>query len=120
MSRPQRSRRGAAARADLGDGGRPAARPRRSGDPGPVPAGGLPRTPREHDEVGSADRSARATTWLEPTPSELAGLAVLVLGAVAATTLLWMQASRRPTGLRDAAAAAAVVGGVLPLMSATG
>jgi competence protein ComEA len=48
-------------------------------------------------------RLARLATWLEASPAELAGLAVLVAGAMIATLLLWLDAGQRPDELPSAA-----------------
>lgn len=40
--------------------------------------------------------TTRAARWFQPSPPELLGLAVLVLGAVVASALLWFQAAQRP------------------------
>lgn len=50
--------------------------------------------------------AARLARWFQPTPPELAGLALLVLGAVVASALLWFQAAQRPSELGSAAASA--------------
>lgn len=43
--------------------------------------------------------AVRAARWFQATPAELVGLAVLVVGAIAATGLLWVQATQRPAEL---------------------
>ena len=57
--------------------------------------------PTADGRSGRADRWAR---WFQPTPAEVVGLAVLLLGAVVASTLWWWQAVQRPEA--DAAPAA--------------
>ena len=52
-------------------------------------------------------RATRAARWLQPTPAELAGVALLVLGAVVASVVIWIQATHRPTTAATAVAAAA-------------
>ncbi len=52
----------------------------------------------------------RITAWLAPTPAELGGLAVLLLGAAVASALLWQQATTRPDLAEVRAVGAPVVG----------
>jgi competence protein ComEA len=52
----------------------------------------------------------RAAAWLQATPAELLGVAVLLLGALAASLLLWSGAAARPSH-RPASEAAGHVGG---------
>jgi competence protein ComEA len=63
---------------------------------------------------GSDRASERAVGWLRPTPAELVGLAILLVGALVASVLLWSGATARPAVLADAAtgidASAAAVG----------
>ena len=68
-------------------------------DPAPDPA---------PDPTPDPTRAARVARWLQPSPPELAGLAVLVLGAVVASGLLWFQAAQRPSELGSGAATAGV------------
>lgn len=57
------------------------------------------------DELPSDDPvTVRAARWLQATPAEMIGLAVLVLGAIAASWLLWVQATQRPSELPSDAA----------------
>ena len=44
-----------------------------------------------------ADRRTRLATWFSPSPGELAGLAVLLVGALVLSAVLWVQAVARPT-----------------------
>jgi competence protein ComEA len=63
------------------------------------------------DPTREADPTGRLARWFQPSPPELAGLAVLVLGAIVATSLLWLQAAQRPSELgSEAATAGAAVG----------
>jgi competence protein ComEA len=48
--------------------------------------------------------AARVARWFQPSPAELAGLALLVLGAIVASALLWFQAAQRPSELTSGAA----------------
>lgn len=57
------------------------------------------------DRVEPPGRVARAAAWLQATPAELVGLAVLLLGALAATLLLWGGAVDRPAELPSPMAA---------------
>lgn len=52
--------------------------------------------------------AARAARWLQPSPGELVGLIILLLGAVTASGLLWLQASQRPSTLENEATAVGV------------
>jgi competence protein ComEA len=92
----------------------------------------LPRAQDDADDVDDADDAwrdawdgdggraapawaSRAASWLQATPAELAGLAILLMGALLASVLLWSGASGRPAALpdgdaQDAGGAAATVG----------
>ncbi len=63
------------------------------------------------DERRPPGRLERAASWLRATPAELAGLAILLVGAVVASLLLWSGATGRPAVLQahggDGSAAAA-------------
>lgn len=61
-----------------------------------------------HEPPPDPSRAARVARWLQPSPPELAGLAVLVLGAVVASGLMWFQAAQRPSELGSGAATAGV------------
>jgi competence protein ComEA len=52
--------------------------------------------------------TARVARWFQPSPAELTGLAVLLLGAVVVSGVLWFQAAQRPSDLGSGAAAAGV------------
>ena len=52
----------------------------------------------------------RVAAWLAPTPAELIGLVVLLLGATVATILLWQQATTRPDLAEVRAVGAPVAG----------
>ena len=58
--------------------------------------------PDEHGDVG------RIASWFKATPAELVGLTILVLGAIAVTVTLWLQAVQRPNDLPNDAVAAGV------------
>jgi competence protein ComEA len=61
---------------------------------------------------GNPDRVERVAAWLRATPAELAGLAILLVGAAVASLLLWWGATGRPTELApgDPALGAAAAG----------
>lgn len=61
-----------------------------------------------HDD---GDWRTRLAAWFAPSPAELAGLAVLVVGALLLSGTLWLQATSRPTSLDPTGAAAAGAGG---------
>jgi competence protein ComEA len=57
----------------------------------------------------------RWTSWLQATPAELVGLALLLLGGLAVAGLLWWDATQRPTDLPEDAGdgGVALVGGAV-------
>jgi competence protein ComEA len=73
----------------------------------------LPRARDDADDVDDGWRdgsdgdgraapwTSRAASWLQATPAELAGLAILLAGALVASVLLWSGASGRPAALPD-------------------
>ena len=61
----------------------------RSDDPADDPEDDL-------DGDGATRASDRLARWLRPTPAEVLGLVVLLVGAVLASALWWWQASQRP------------------------
>lgn len=66
---------------------------------------------REPDTPAAHGRVERVTSWLRATPAELAALALLCVGAVAVSVLLWTGANGRPATLpatADGGGAAAV------------
>jgi competence protein ComEA len=64
-----------------------------------------------HDISAEPSRTAGLARWFQPSAPELAALALLVLGAVVASALLWFQAAQRPSELgSDAASAGVAVG----------
>jgi competence protein ComEA len=50
-------------------------------------------------------RVGRVASWLQATPAELAGLAILLVGALVAAVVLWTGAAGRPAVLPDAGSA---------------
>jgi competence protein ComEA len=63
---------------------------------------------RVNDPMLDQTFAARVARWFQPSPSELAGLALLVLGAIVASALLWFQAAQRPSELTSGAASIGV------------
>lgn len=79
----------------------------------------------DRDVRGRGDPVARLARWLQPTPAEVLGLVVLLLGAVSASGLWWWQAGQRPDPGPAAQVGAAVDGdgevvGAAPGGDATG
>jgi competence protein ComEA len=83
----------------------------RGGEVDALPAE-LTREPFEPDEPPPPSRAERAASWLRATPAELAGLAILLVGAMAVSVTLWTGATARPGVLpaADGDAGAATVG----------
>lgn len=55
------------------------------------------------DDADPISLRERALSWLQATPAEAAGLALLLLGALVATAVFVLQAAGRPSALHDAA-----------------
>jgi len=55
------------------------------------------------DDADPISLRERALSWLQATPAEAAGLALLLLGALVATAVFVLQAAGRPSALPDAA-----------------
>ncbi|MBW3662634.1 MAG: helix-hairpin-helix domain-containing protein [Actinobacteria bacterium] len=60
------------------------------------------------EESGFTERLRRASQWLDATPSELTGLAVLLVGGLALTGYIWMATPRGAPPLETVTDAAAV------------
>jgi competence protein ComEA len=63
---------------------------------------------RVNDPMPDQTPAARVARWFQPSPAELAGLAILVSGAIVASAMLWFQAAQRPSELTSGAASIGV------------
>jgi len=72
------------------------------------------RDPPAVEENGFGDRLRRAAEWLDATPSELTGLAVLLVGGLAVTGYIWTATPRDPLP-QEAVTEAAVVPATAPV-----
>jgi competence protein ComEA len=91
---------------------RPAGRGRPAGEAPASPGAQLPWwQPGEPDASPEAapSRPAQLLGWLRPTPAELVGLVLLVLGSVVATLVWWGQSVTAPASIEQVRAAGAAV-----------
>jgi competence protein ComEA len=81
-----------------------------SGGPLDGGADGLaPDGPSFGDGVETAPARQRWSGWVRPTPAEVVGLALMVLGSLVATVLWWAQSVTGPDGLEGVRAVGAAV-----------